>query len=493
MKMKKSMMTAMAGLVFCILASSVQAAGLLGSYMYPLVLRNEFGLAMGMGAYSELVSDKYTFEVYKENGKQAAATLRDIVFSDSVGYNCILEVSTLSGGATETYASPGEQLTLVVKKSGSVVFRSSTILPPVKYMGSAGTPIGVFYADSGDMDDGLSIWRSAYSSDFRINVGGDNADDDGDGLSNLREYRLGTDPAGGAMASFGFVNKPDFTIEEQGDVYKVRFNWSWWHVYSIRAIEGTEIVGKIGQDLALYESAANLSAGTSCGEYFFDADDAGTYPSGTKEFYVRKPNFSGTYMIGLAVDGQLQEYITVVPQSAVNVTPGSPIVYDTEAAATAAKAIAEIVPSAAVAAVLTTASAEDGYKAAFSLEVQQSDDKWLLSARLTPESWTNLVRSAAAATRQIPVAEIADLPVNVTTNVTLTGCMPGFYYSLYSGATVTNITADAEAENLNVLCGADGEVEFPKVKKPSEESGFFFVGPNTSDSVAPGDKLLLPK
>ena len=142
---------------------------------------------------------------------------------------------------------------------------------------------------------------------------------------------------------------------------------------------------------------------------------------------------------------------------------------------------------------LTTASAEDGYKAAFSLEVQQSDDKWLLSARLTPESWTNLVRSAAAATRQIPVAEIADLPVNVTTNVTLTGCMPGFYYSLYSGATVTNITADAEAENLNVLCGADGEVEFPKVKKPSEESGFFFVGPNTSDSVAPGDKLLLPK
>ena len=116
---------------------------------------------MGMGQYSSPVSSEYTFEVYKENGARATATLRDTGFSSSVGYNCILEVSTLSGGATETYATPGEQLTLVVKKNGSVVFRSSKILPPVKYMGSVDTPIGVFYSDPSDTDNGLDIWRSA--------------------------------------------------------------------------------------------------------------------------------------------------------------------------------------------------------------------------------------------------------------------------------------------------------------------------------------------
>ena len=74
-----------------------------------------------------------------------------------------------------------------------------------------------------------------------------------------------------------------------------------------------------------------------------------------------------------------------------------------------------------------------------------------------------------------PVAEIAALPMEATTNVVLTGCTPGFYYSLNSGTAVTNIAADAEAENLGVLCGADGVVEFPMVKKPGEGTGFFKV------------------
>ena len=57
----------------------------------------------------------------------------------------------------------------------------------------------------------------------------------------------------------------------------------------------------------------------------------------------------------------------------------------------------------------------------------------------------------------------------------LTGCTPGFYYSLYCGASLTSIAPDAEAANLNVLCGADGVVEFPMVKKPSEAAGFYKV------------------
>ena len=162
----------------------------------------------------------------------------------------------------------------------------------------------------------------------------------------------------------------------------------------------------------------------------------------------------------------------------LTVTPGYPIEYGTEEAALAAKAVAEVAPSEAVQGVLTGEGAADGYTAKFTTEVRQQDDKWLLAAELTPEAWTNLMENATAAVRQIPVAEIAALPMEATTNVVLTGCTPGFYYSLNSGTAVTNIAADAEAENLGVLCGADGVVEFPMVKKPSEGTGFFKVVTN---------------
>ena len=493
MRIKKSMMTTVAGLAFCMLASSAQAVGLPAEHNYKLVLRNEYGMALGMGEWSYPVSSYYTIEVYNASGSRINSRTADSSFSSSSEYNCLLTVSTYSdvNNPISGYAVPGEQLTLVVKYGNSEVFRSSKVLPPVKWMGTADASIGVFYADASDTDDGVARWRSAMSDAFDLSIGGNNADDDGDGISNLREYQLGTDPEGGALGGYGIVNKSDFSIEDQGDVYRVSFNWGWWHVYSIRAIEGTEAYGKDGQDLALYDSLANLNAGTSSGTYFYDEDADGIMPSGTKTYYVKKPDISGTYLIGLAVDGRLLEYITVAQQqSAVEVTPGSPIEYDTEAAATAAQAIAEVTPSAAVAAVLTGTGAADGYKAAFTVEVQQANEKWFLAAQLKPDAWTNLVENAAAASRQIPVASVATLPMNVATNVILTGCTPGFYYSLYSGATVTNITADAETENLNVLCGADGVVEFPMVKKPSDDAGFFFVGPKTSASVAPGDKQV---
>ena len=64
--MKKSMLSIGVGLAICMLAGSAQALGLLGGYDYQLVLRNEYGLVMGMGQYSYPVSSEYTFEVYKE-------------------------------------------------------------------------------------------------------------------------------------------------------------------------------------------------------------------------------------------------------------------------------------------------------------------------------------------------------------------------------------------------------------------------------------------
>ncbi len=67
--------------------------------------------------------------------------------------------------------------------------------------------------------------------------------------------------------------------------------------------------------------------------------------------------------------------------------------------------------------------------------------------------------------------------------------MPGFYYSLYDGWALTNIVADANAANLNVLCGADKGVKFSGVKKPSVASGFFSIGVSEFPGVKPSDRL----
>ena len=448
--------------VVLMLACTARAAGFSGSYTYKLILRDDVGFVLS-GVEAESASSNYKIEVYTSDGVKLNATVDDaalVADGRTVGHNCVVSVPV---GEDSNYAKIGEQLTLVVtEKYGSERFRSSKVLPPVGGMfGIADVPVGVFWSDSTDADNGWDVYRRNIEWYTSNPIGGPDEDYDGDGISNLREYQLGTDPAGGTL---GLVDTPECSVVETDGVYKVSY------VYSVRAIEGSEAVGKDGQDLALYESLENLNAGTAFGTYFYDSD----YNTGTKEFYVKKPEL-GSYVIGLAVDGQLQEYIQVRSASSLTVTPGFPIEYASESEAMAAKALAEVAPSESVAAVRTGEGAADGYTAAFTVEVQQKDGKWFLSAELTPEAWTNLMENATAAVRQIPVAEIAQLPMEATTNVVLTGCTPGFYYSLNSGTAVTNITADAEAKNLGVLCGADGVVEFPMVKKPGEGAGFFKV------------------
>jgi len=473
-RMKRLMMTAGAGLVLCVLACSARADFLPGGYTYKLVLRDDQGFALCGAETSEedeRVSANYTIKVYNAEGNEINATVADVSIDGDVGYNCSVSVSVGDGDGR---AKVGERLTLVVADAtfGNERFRSSKVLPPVGgSFGVAGAPVGVFFVADDDTDYGWDSWLRAINSYLPdgTSLGGPDGDYDNDGLSNMREYQLGTDPAGGDL---DLVNMPGFTIEEQGNAYKVSFNSGWGHVYSIRTIEGTEAVGVDGQDLALYENLENLNSDSKWGTYFYDDD----YNVGTKTFFVKKPE-KECFLIGLAVDGRLQESIQV-GSAAVEVTPGSPIAYETEDKATAAKAIAVVVPSEAVAAVLTGDGMLDEYKAKFTAEVKQQDDKWYLSAELTPQALTNLMESAAAATRQIPVAEIALLSPEATTNVVLTGCTPGFYYSLNCGAALTNIAPDAHTENLGILCGADGVVEFPKVGKPSEGTGFFKVVTN---------------
>ena len=298
------------------------AAGLQGAYNYMLVVRDQFGYAIGY-ADGGKVSDYYTFEVYNANGQKIntqASTSADITLSSSVGCNYQLSVCTFSdvNNPVGGYAVPGEQLTLVVKSGSKEVFRSSKVLPPIKWTGANSAPIGVYCTDPADADGFYDQWAdvlvnpycNAYNGDT---IGGKEDDYDGDGLSNLREYQFGTDPTGGIFVDEGgFVDSPGVSVtEEAGDVVKVSFTYGFNHVYSVRTIEGTQTYGVDGQDLPLYESLSALNAGNSSGKYFYDGD----WNTGTKTYYVKKPTFNGPYVLGLAVDGQLLEYLTLGSQA----------------------------------------------------------------------------------------------------------------------------------------------------------------------------------
>ena len=307
-------------LVLGALACSARADGFPGTYAYKLVLRDKMGFVLsGTEESGELASSNYNIEVLNSKGEPVGSRLADVTSLGSdreTGCNCTLSVSVGEGTGCATV---GEQLTLVVtdKEYGTEWFRSSKVLPPVGgTFGYAKAPVGVFFGDEGDSDKGFDEWRLAVSRFPPGDIGGPEADFDADGLSNMREYQLGTDPAGGAL---GLKDKPEFTITEQDGAYQVSFNYDWSHVYSIRMMEGATIVGVDGQDLPLYESAESLGSDTAWGTYFYNDNEK----SGTKTFFVKKPE-KESYLIGLAVDGRLQEYIQVGDMS-LEVSPGFPI------------------------------------------------------------------------------------------------------------------------------------------------------------------------
>ena len=172
------------------------------------------------------------------------------------------------------------------------------------------------------------------------------------------------------------------------------------------------------------------------------------------------------------------------------VTPGVPVVFDTAAEASNALGRAELTPRDDVAAMFGgDADAKAAYCAKFGFAVVgTAGGKWAVEAALKPAAWTNLVQSAQAATRQIPVADIAALPPDTPTNVEAKSCgVPGFYYTVYAGSTVTNLKALAAEKGRNVLCGPGNDVTFEGVKKPSAAAGFFTIGVSESPDAQPSD------
>ena len=167
--------------------------------------------------------------------------------------------------------------------------------------------------------------------------------------------------------------------------------------------------------------------------------------------------------------------------------------FDTPEAASNAMAKAVFMPSAAVESKLGAGSSALGtYCNMFGFAVTGGGEAWSVEAALLPEARSNVVQSAQEASWQIPLADIVALPLNTSTNVTAKGCgVPGFYYSFYSGSTVTNLGAVAAEKGRNVLCGTDRDVEFSGVVKPSDAAGFFTVGVRETPDVHPSDRAEL--
>ena len=177
----------------------------------------------------------------------------------------------------------------------------------------------------------------------------------------------------------------------------------------------------------------------------------------------------------------------------VPVTPDEPIVCDTAEEASNVLKRAVFTPSAVVAERLggEGSTALGAYRNMFTLDVVPfGESQWAVEAFLLPPDWTNVVESAQAATRQIPVADLAawqsgDDPIRVP----LTNCVPGFYYSLYDGTAVTNLKADIREKNCNVLCDAEKTAVLLEVTPAAActTSGFFTIGVLETPSVIPGE------
>ena len=187
------------------------------------------------------------------------------------------------------------------------------------------------------------------------------------------------------------------------------------------------------------------------------------------------------------------DYPCAIADDRPRIIPGEPVVCDTAKEATNAAKNAVLTLRDDVSAALGSDAERQKYRNMFEFGVvPAADGKWAVEAFLKEPDWTNVVESAQAATRQIPVADLAALGLGDPTNVSVEGCVPGFYYSLYSGTALTNVKAFASEKSYNVLCKPETPVTFEEIVKPSDASGYFMIGVLEVPIVyVPGEQLVV--
>ena len=118
----------------------------------------------------------------------------------------------------------------------------------------------------------------------------------------------------------------------------------------------------------------------------------------------------------------------------------------------------------------------DGYKGMFAPIVYPSDDKWRVMYELTAGGTNALERSVHAVVTNLDLAAIAAAP-EAGVDLSLKGGVPGFYYTLFKSAAVTNVLTVGAHDKANGdrLCDKDGIVALEKVTKPSDTASFFTI------------------
>ena len=175
------------------------------------------------------------------------------------------------------------------------------------------------------------------------------------------------------------------------------------------------------------------------------------------------------------------DYPWAVVPNTVPLAPGfSSDPFDSEAEAQAAidSGAITFAPAPAVEAVLKDSSVltVEGYKAMFAPVIYPSGDQYRVMYDLSADGTNDLNQSIHAVVTNINLAAIAAASESVA-EMSLMGGLPGFYYTLFTSAAVTDVTMaeSRDANNSDVLCDKTGTVTFKNVKKPSDAAGFFTV------------------
>ena len=154
--------------------------------------------------------------------------------------------------------------------------------------------------------------------------------------------------------------------------------------------------------------------------------------------------------------------------------------FDSEAEAQAAidSGAITFAPAPVVEAVLkdSTVLTVEGYKAMFAPVIYPSGDQYRVMYDLSADGTNDLNQSIHAVVTNIDLAAITAASESVA-EMSLKGGLPGFYYTLFTSAAVTDVTMSEsrDAANSDVLCDKTGTVTFKNVKKPSDAAGFFTV------------------